>query len=82
MSRGRISRYRCYLTIFTFIGIALLFTFVAGMSFGGVEDFCQSTLIRTVFDRAEDMEIIQLKLIQGLTRRNWANDFALFCAVE
>ncbi len=57
------------LTIFTFIGIALLFTFVAGLSFGGLRIFVKARYPDRVFDRSSDMEIIQLKLDQGLTRK-------------
>jgi hypothetical protein len=56
-------------TIFTFIGVALLFTLVAGISFGGFRIFVKARYPNRVFDRPEDMEIIQLKLIQGVTRR-------------
>jgi hypothetical protein len=57
------------LTIFTFIGIALLFTLVAGISFGGLRVFVKKKYPDRVFDRAQDMEIIQLKLGQGLIRK-------------
>ena len=57
------------LTIFTFIGIALLFTFVAGISFGGLRVFMKARYPNRIFDRPEDMEIIQLKLDQGFTRK-------------
>ena len=57
------------LTIFSFIGIALLFTVVAGISFGGLRVFVKARYPNRVFDRAQDMEIIQLKLEQGLTRK-------------
>jgi hypothetical protein len=57
------------LTIFTFIGIALLFTFVAGLSFGGLRIFVKARYPDRVFDRASDMEIIQLRLDQSLTRK-------------
>jgi hypothetical protein len=57
------------LTIFTFIGVALLFTFVVGVSFGGLRIFVKARYPDRVFDRPEDMEIIQLKLAQGLTQK-------------
>jgi hypothetical protein len=57
------------LTIFTGIGIALLFTVVVGLSFGGVRVFVKAKYPDRVFDRPEDMEIIQLKLGQGLTQK-------------
>jgi Family of unknown function (DUF6599) len=57
------------LTIFTFTGIALLFTFVAGVSFGGLRIFLKARYPDRIFDRPEDMEIIQLKLAEGFTRK-------------
>jgi hypothetical protein len=57
------------LTIFTFIGIALLFTVVIGLSFGGVRIFVKARYPDRIFDRPEDMEIIQLKLGQGLIQK-------------
>ncbi len=57
------------LTIFTFIGIALLFTLVVGLSFGGVRIFVKARYPDRVFDRPEDMEIIQLKLAQGVIHK-------------
>ena len=57
------------LTIFTFIGVALLFTVVAGLSFGGLRVFVKARYPDRVFDRPQDMEIIQLKLAQGLTQK-------------
>jgi hypothetical protein len=57
------------LTIFTFIGIAFLFTVVAGLSFGGLRIFVKARYPDRVFDRPEDMEIIQLKLGQGLIHK-------------
>jgi len=55
------------LTAFTFIGIALLFTAVVGLSFGGVRIFMKAQFPNRVFDRREEMEVIQLNLIQGVT---------------
>ena len=57
------------ITIFTFIGLALIFTLVAGMSFGGLRIFVKARYPNQVFDRAQDMEIIQLKLTQGVIRK-------------
>ena len=56
-------------TIFTFIGVALLFTVVAGISYGGLRVFVKARYPNRLFDRAQDVEIIQLKLIEGVTRR-------------
>jgi hypothetical protein len=57
------------LTIFTFIGVALAFTLIAGLSFGGVRVFVKARYPQQIFDRPEDMEIIQLKLAQGVMRK-------------
>ena len=57
------------LTIFSFIGVALLFTLVAGLSFGGLRVFVKARYPDRVFDRADQMEIIQLKLTQGVIRK-------------
>jgi hypothetical protein len=57
------------LTIFTFIGIALIFTVVMGLSFGGLRIFVKARYPGRVFDRPEDMEIIQLKLGEGFSRK-------------
>jgi hypothetical protein len=57
------------LTIFTFIGIALFFTIVAGVGFGGLRLFVKWQFPDRIFDRPEDMEVIQLKLVQGVTRK-------------
>ena len=65
--RPDISLRDVILTIFSFIGIALLFTVVVGLSFGGLRIFVKSRYPDRVFDRAQDMEIIQLKLSQGVT---------------
>jgi hypothetical protein len=56
-------------TIFTFIGIALAFTLIAGISYGGLRVFMKSRYPNRVFDRPATMEIIQLKLTQGVTDR-------------
>ncbi len=64
--RPDISIRQVILTIFTFIGIALLFTIVVGLSFGGFRIFVKARYPNRVFDRPEDMEIIQLKLAQGV----------------
>ena len=57
------------LTIFGFIGIALLFTIVAGISFGGLRIFVKARYPDRIFDRTEDMEIIQLKLTKGVIHK-------------
>ena len=57
------------LTIFSFIGVALLFTLVAGLSFGGLRVFIKARFPDRVFDRSDQMEIIQLKLTQGVIRK-------------
>ena len=67
--RPDISLRQVILTIFTFIGIALLFTAVAGLSFGGIRIFMKTKYPQQIFDRPEDMEIIQLKLAQGVMRK-------------
>src|SRR5205823_1401896 len=64
--RPDISLRDVILTIFSFIGIALLFTVVVGLSFGGLRVFVKARYPDRVFDRPEDMEIIQLKLAQGV----------------
>jgi Family of unknown function (DUF6599) len=64
--RPDISLRQVILTIFTFIGIGLLFTVVAGLSFGGLRIFVKARYPDRVFDRPQDMEIIQLKLGQGV----------------
>jgi hypothetical protein len=64
--RPDLSLREVILTIFTFIGIALLFTVVAGISFGGLRVFVKARYPDQVFDRPEAMEIIQLKLGKGL----------------
>jgi hypothetical protein len=67
--RPDLSLRQVILTIFTFIGIALLFTVVVGLSFGGVRIFVKARYPDRVFDRPEDMEIIQLKLAQGVIHK-------------
>jgi hypothetical protein len=57
------------LTIFKLLGIILLFSVVAGVAFAGIRIFIKSRYPDKVFDRYQDVEIIQLKLIQGLNRR-------------
>jgi len=64
--RPDISLPEVILTIFSFIGIALLFTVVVGVSFGGLRIFVKARYPDRIFDRAQDMEIIQLKLAQGV----------------
>ena len=67
--RPDLSLREVILTIFTFIGIGLLFTIVVGVSFGGLRIFVKARYPDKVFDRPEDMEIIQLKLGQGLMHK-------------
>jgi len=67
--RPDVSLREVILTIFTFIGIGLLFTIVVGVSFGGLRIFVKARYPDRVFDRPEDMEIIQLKLAQGLMQK-------------
>ena len=67
--RPDISLGQVIVTIFTFIGIALVSMVVAGVSFGGLRVFVKTKYPNKVFDRAQDVEIIQLKLPQGVTRR-------------
>ncbi len=67
--RPDISLRDVILTIFTFIGIALVFTVVMGISFGGLRIFVKARYPDRVFDRPQDMEIIQLKLGQGVIRK-------------
>jgi len=57
------------ITIFTFIAVALAFTMIAGVSYGGLRVFVKARYPNRVFDRPEAMEIIQLKLNQGVTDR-------------
>jgi hypothetical protein len=57
------------LTVFSFIGAALLFTLVAGISFGGFRVFVKKRFPDRLFDRADDMEMIQLKLGQGVMNK-------------
>jgi hypothetical protein len=64
--RPDLSLRQVILTIFTFIGVGLLFTFVVGLSFGGLRIFVKARYPNRVFDRPQDMEIIQLKLTQGV----------------
>lgn len=67
--RPDISLRDVILTIFSFIGVALLFTVIVGLSYGGVRIFVKARYPDRVFDRPEDMEIIQLKLSQGVTTK-------------
>jgi hypothetical protein len=57
------------LTVFTFIGVSLAFTVFAGVGFGGLRIFVKSRYPNRLFDRPEDLEIIQLKLAQGVMRK-------------
>jgi len=56
-------------TIFTFIGIALAFTLILGVGFGGLRVFVKSRYPNRLFDRSGEFELIQLKLIQGVTEK-------------
>jgi len=56
-------------TIFTFIGLLLGGCLVAGVGLGGIRIWMKKRFPDQVFDRAADMEIIQLKLDQGLIRK-------------
>jgi hypothetical protein len=57
------------LTAFTFIGLALAFIVIAGISFGGLRIFVKARYPDRIFDRPQDVEIIQLKLPKGVTPR-------------
>lgn len=48
--------------VFTLIGVLLLFTLVAGISFGGLRILAKRFFPNRVFDRSQDVEIIQLNL--------------------
>lgn len=48
--------------VFTLIGVLLLFTLVAGISFGGLRILAKRFFPDRVFDRSQDVEIIQLHL--------------------
>jgi len=48
--------------VFTLIGVLLLFALVIGIFFGGVRILAKRLFPDRVFDRAENVEIIQLKL--------------------
>jgi hypothetical protein len=67
--RPDVSLREVILTIFTFIGIGLMFVVIAGISFGGIRVFVKAWYPNKVFDRAQDIEIIQLKLPKGVTPR-------------
>ena len=67
--RPDLSLRQVILTIFTFIGVALVFTLMVGLSFGGLRIFVKTKYPQQIFDRPEDMEIIQLKLPQGVMRK-------------
>ena len=55
------------LNIFTFIGIALAFTLVVGLVFGGFRIYMKTRYPGLVFGSEEELEIIQLKLGQSVT---------------
>lgn len=48
--------------VFTLIGVLLLFTLVIGISFGGMRILAKRLFPDRVFDRSQDVEIIQLHL--------------------
>jgi hypothetical protein len=48
--------------VFTLIGVLLLFTLVIGISFGGLRILAKRLFPERFFDRAQDVEIIQLHL--------------------
>jgi len=50
------------IAVFTLIGVLLLFTLVVGISFGGLRILAKRFFPDRVFDRAKDVEIIQLHL--------------------
>ena len=58
------------ITILTFIGIALAFTTIIGLSYGGLRVFIRRRYPNRVFDRPEAAELIQLNLNQVVTARS------------
>jgi hypothetical protein len=54
-------------TIFVFIGVALGFTILMGLGFGGVRIFVKSRYPNRLFDTQASAGMIELKLIQGVT---------------
>jgi len=56
-------------TVFTFIGLLLGICIFAGFGLGGARILMKSVFPNRVFDRPEDVGIIQLKLDQELTRK-------------
>jgi len=57
-------------TVFTFIGLLLAACVFVGFGLGGARVLMKSFYPNRVFDRPEDVEFIQLKLDQGLTRKD------------
>ena len=57
------------LTIFTFIGVALAFTLVVGLVFGGFRIYMKTRYPGLVFGSEEELELIQLKLHQPVTTK-------------
>jgi hypothetical protein len=55
------------LTIFEFIGIALAFTLIVGLVFGGFRIYMKTRYPGLIFGTEEEVEFIQLKLDQGVT---------------
>lgn len=56
-------------TVFRFIGVLLGLCVVVGIAFGGMRTMLKARYPNRVFDSSKDTEIIQLKLDQGLTRK-------------
>jgi hypothetical protein len=54
------------LTIFKVIGVALAVTLVAGVAFGAFRIFVKRWFPGRIFDRPQDMDVIQLKLNQSV----------------
>ena len=57
------------LTIFNWIGIALAFTFVAGVGFGGLRIYMKTRYPNWGFGGGQDVEFIQLNIDQPVTPR-------------
>ncbi len=57
------------ITVATFVGIALAFTTVIGLSFGGLRIFMKNRGPDGPYDTSRGPGMIQLKLIQGVTNR-------------
>jgi len=57
------------LTAFTWIGIALLFTVVAGMGFGGLRIYMKTRYPSCIFGGGAHADFVQLNIDQSVTRR-------------